>query len=80
MSIFHTNIRRSAKDLSPLKRYLGALEFYFSIIGISENWGARENINVQTIPGYSYERCIRRNGKRGGCVSIFVKKVFIPQN
>ena len=51
MSIFHTNIRSSAKNLSQLKCYLGALEFNFSIIGISENWGTRENINVQTIPG-----------------------------
>ena len=49
MSIFHTNIRSSAKNLSQLKCYLGALEFNFSIIGISENWGTRENINVQTI-------------------------------
>ena len=58
MSIFHTNIRSSAKNLSQLKFYLGALEFNFSIIGISENWRTRENINVQTIPGYSHEHCI----------------------
>ena len=37
MSIFHTNIRSFAKTLSPLKYYPRALEFYFSIIGISEN-------------------------------------------
>ena len=39
MSIFHTNNRSSAKNLSLLKCYLGTLEFNFSIIGISENWG-----------------------------------------
>ena len=39
MSIFHTDItcRSSAKNLTQLKCYLGALEFNFSIIGISEN-------------------------------------------
>ena len=37
MSIFHTNIRSSAKNLSQLKYYLGALEFNFNSIGISEN-------------------------------------------
>ena len=44
------------------------------IIGISENQGTRGNINVQTIPGYSHKHCLRSNRKRGGSVSIYIKK------
>ena len=36
----------------------------FSIIGISENWGTIQNIDVQNIPGYSHKYCIRTNGKK----------------
>ena len=46
----------------------------FSIIGISENWGTIQNIDVQNIPGYSHKYCIRTNGKKGGGVSLYVKK------
>ena len=37
--------------------YLQTLNVNFSIIGISENWGTVENIDVQTMPGYSHEYC-----------------------
>ena len=46
----------------------------FSIIGISENWGTIQNIDVQNIPGYSHKYCIRTNGNKGGGVSLYVKK------
>ena len=76
---FLSTLEARLKNLSQLKCYLGALEFNFSIIGISENLGTIENIhlihvNVQTIPEYSHEHCIRSNGKRGGGVSVYVKK------
>ena len=61
------------KILCQLKSYLQTLNVNFSIVGVSENWGTVENIDVQTMPGHSHEYCIRSNGKRGGGVSIYVK-------
>ena len=77
MSIFHCNIRSSSHNLSHLKNYLATLNLEFSIIGISENWGTIQNIDVQNIPGYSHKYCIRTNGKCGGGVSLYVKKIYI---
>ena len=74
MSIFHCNIRSSSHNLSHLKNYLATLNLEFSIIGISENWGTIQNIDVQNIPGYSHTYCIRTNGKKGGGISLYVKK------
>ena len=74
MSIFHCNIRSSSHNLSHLKNYLATLNLEFSIIGISENWGTIQNIDVQNIPGYSHKYCIRTNGKKCGGVSLYVKK------
>ena len=55
MPIFHCNIRSSSHNLSHLKNYLATLNLEFSIIGISENWGTIQNIEVQNIPGYSHK-------------------------
>ena len=74
MSIFHCNIRSSLHNLSHLKNYLATLNLEFSIIGISENWGPIQNIDVQNIPGYSHKYCIRTNGKSGGGVNLYLKK------
>ena len=76
MSIFHCNIRSSSHNLSHLKNCLATLNLEFSIIGISENWGTIQNIDVQNIPGYSYKYCIRTNGKKGGGVSLYVKNLY----
>ena len=73
LSMLHTNIRSSSRNICQLKSYLQTLNVNFSIIGISENWGTVENIDVQTMPGYTHEYCIRSNGKKGGGVSIYVK-------
>ena len=48
MSIFHCNIRSSSHNLSHLKNYLATLNLEFSIIGISENWGTIQNIDIPT--------------------------------
>ena len=53
---------------------MATLNLEFSIIGISENWGTIQNIDVQNIPGYSHTYCIRTNRKKGGGVSLYVKK------
>ena len=73
LSMLHTNIRSSSRNICHFKSYLQTLNVNFSIIDISENWGTVENIDVQTMPGYSHEYCIRSNRKRGGGVSIYVK-------
>ena len=77
MLIFYCNIRSSSHNLSHLKNYLAALNFEFSIIGISKNWGTIQNIYVQNIPGYSHKYCIRTNRKKGDSVSLYVKKIYI---
>ena len=65
--MLHTNIRSSSRNICRLKSYLQTLNVNFGIIGISENWVTVENIDVQTMPGYSHEYCIRSNGKRWWC-------------
>ena len=49
MFIFHCNIRLSSHNLTHLKNYLSTLILEFSIIGISENWGTIQNIDVDNI-------------------------------
>ena len=74
MSIFYCNIRSSSHNLSHLKNYLATLNLEFSIIGISENLGTIQNIDIQNIPGYAHKYCMHTNGRKGGGVSLNVKK------
>ena len=71
--MIHSDIRSSSVNICQLKSYLQTLNVNFIIICISENWGTVENIDVQTMPGYSHEYCIPSNGKRGDDMSIYVR-------
>ena len=50
-----STIRSLSCNLSNLKCYLEKINLDFSIIGISENWGTLQNIDIQNINGYSHE-------------------------
>ena len=77
MPIFYCNIRSSSHNLSHLKNYLATLNLEFSIIGISENWGTIQNIDVQNIPGYSHKYCIRTNGKNVEVLVFMLKNLYL---
>ena len=76
MSIFHCNIRSLSHNLSHLNNYLAALNLEFGIIGISENWRTIQNIDVQNIPGYSHNYCIRTNGKKVEVLVFMLKNLY----
>ena len=73
VSLFHTNIRSSSHNkINDLKCYLSTLNIDFSIIGLSENWGKQDTIDLRNLPGYIHHHYIRSD-KRGGGVSLYVK-------
>ena len=73
LSLFHTNIRSSSHNkINDLKCYLSTLNIDFSIIGLSENWGKQDTIDLRNPPGYIHHHYIRSD-KRGGGVSLYVK-------
>ena len=51
----------------------------FSIIGISENWGKQDTIDLRNLPGYIHYHYIRSDN-RGGGVSLYVKTVYNINN
>ena len=55
---------------------MATLNLEFSIIGISENWGTIQNIDVQNIPGYPHKYCIRTNGKKVEFLVFMLKNLY----
>ena len=75
LSLFHTNIRSSAsKNLNDLLCYLSTLKIKFGIIGLSENWGKEDDIDLRNIAGYKHYYYIRPKAKRGGGASLYIKE------
>ena len=71
ISIVHSNICSSKKNLGDFTYYLENLNMPFTFIGICETWATQENQDLLNMPGYKHEHCIRSN-KRGGGVSIYL--------
>ena len=71
LSLFHTNIRSSSHNkINDLKCYLSTLNMDFSIIGLSENWGKQDTIDLRNLPGYIHHHYIRSDKRGGGGESI----------
>ena len=71
ISIVHSNICSSKKNLGHFTYYLENLNMPFTFIGICETWATQANRDLLNMPGYEHEHCIRTN-KRGGGVSIYL--------
>ena len=74
LSILHTNIRSSKKNIKQFLWYVNNLNVTFGFIVLSEVWGGNNHtIETQSIPGYThtYDVRIKRNG---GGVSLYIKK------
>ena len=72
-SIFHTYIKSSKHNINQLMCYLNSINMDFSIIGLSETWGASIHIDMQNIPGYKHCYCIRAKNRKSGGTSLYVK-------
>ena len=72
LSLLHLNIRSIPKNLTGLSEYLSAINFNFSVVGISETWLSESTADCYTLLGYRHEKAYR-DKQRGGGVSLFVK-------
>ena len=74
LSILHTNIRSSKKNIKQFLWYVNNLNVTFSFIGLSEVWGGHNHtIETQSIPGYTHTYDVRTK-RNGGGVSLYIKK------
>ena len=74
LSILHTNIRSSKKNIKQFLWYVNNLNVTFGFIGLSEVWGGNNHtIESQSIPGYTRTYDVRTK-RNGGGVSLYVKK------
>ena len=74
LSILHTNIRSSKKNIKQFLWYVNNLNVTFSFIGLSKVWGGHNHsIETQSIPGYTHTYDVRTK-RNGGGVSLYVKK------
>ena len=73
LSIVHTNIRSSRKNLTNFTNLLSACNLEFNFIGLSETWLNALNADTQHIPDYTHIYETRTN-KTGGGVSLYMKK------
>ena len=74
LSLFHTNIRSSSPNkINDLKCYLSTLNIDFSIIGLSENWGRQDTIDLYVKNGIQYK--LRKNFKNNENLfeSVFIE-------
>ena len=57
--------------INDLKCYLSTLNIDFSIIGLSENWGKQDTIDLRNLHGYIHHHYIRSD-ERGRGVSLSI--------
>ena len=70
-SILHLNIRSILNKYDDFKAYLDSLVHQFSVIGLSETWQNKTNVNAFPLLGYSNTGVTRKN-KQGGGVTLYV--------
>ena len=72
LSILHTNIKSSKKNIKQFLWYVNNLNVTFGFIGLSEVWGGNNHtIETQSIPGYTHTYDVRTK-RNGGGVSLYV--------
>ena len=75
-SIVHCNIRSLNANGEDYIHYLDSLKHRFDAICFSETWCKDTEVLNNFFPTYHGFHCIRPESKKGGGVSIFVKKRF----
>jgi hypothetical protein len=77
-SIFHNNIVSINRNLENLTVLLDELDFYFSIIGVTETKITKSNESNfhPTIPGYCFEHA--PTPLASGGAGLFIDKLYCP--
>ena len=75
LSMMHCNIRSLSQNCDNLDRHLQTLPFDFDVIAITESWLNVQNDDNNYLHDYQHI-CKYRQHKKGGGVSLFVKKQF----
>ena len=75
ISLIHTNIRSSNKNLKDFIYYIDSLNTKFSFIALSEVWGDSITISQQHISDYVHLYDTRENRSGGGC-SLYINKTI----
>ena len=74
-SLLHLNIRSIINKFDDFKAYLDSLEHKFSVIGLSETWLNRNNIDEFPLSCYCNIGKVRKN-KQGGGVGLYVDRSY----
>ena len=76
-SVLHLNIRSLNTNFESLKNLLVQINFCFKVIFITESCsnGLHTNNRYQ-LPNYMSIHQVRKNGKAGGGITIFIYKVY----
>jgi hypothetical protein len=73
-SLIHANLRSMPRNLDEFQLLLREISYNFKIIGITETWLTESNCDCYGMNGYKHEYLCRKEGKRGGGVSLLVKE------
>ena len=75
LSLFNCNVRSIACNFDDINLYLNNLQHSFSIIGVTETWLEKYNVDAFTLNLYNHEYDIRSK-KIGGGVSLFISAML----
>ena len=78
-SVLHLNIRSLNKKFESLKTLLVELNFCFTMICITESWCSDDphTNNRYQLPNYVSIHQVKKNGKTGGGITMFIHKELI---
>ena len=72
-SVLHLNIISLNKNFESLKKLLFEINFSFKMILVTQSWCPDD---LHTNNSYQLHQ-VRKNGKTGGCITIFIHKELI---
>jgi len=73
------NIRSLSSNYDEFLTFLQNIKHKFDVICLTESWLTDENCHLYQIDGYNAFHCLRRNGKRGGGISVYVNEFYSVQ-
>ena len=78
-SVLHLNIRSLNKNFECLKNLLVEINFCFKVIYITESWCSYDlnTNNRYQLSNYVSIHQVKKNGKTGGGITIFIHKELI---
>ena len=79
LSVLHLNIRSLNKNFESMKNLLVEINFCFKVICITKSWCSDDlhNNNRYQLPNYVSIHDVRKNGKTGGGITIFIHNELI---